>query len=156
MPKARQEVEAIMERLKLVRSEIEQLSEAAEQVSLYFAFPRSRGLSHAAQKVKPASQPSTTIPEEEKRIQELHLKIKQMKARVRDSRNCIADLLHDGTHIGRGARKETKALFQTFCFVGQGQRRGRILGRARYLSQASGWTQELTYPYFGTRDSRAG
>ena len=38
MPKARQEVEAIMERLKSVRSEIKQLSEAAEQVSLYFAF----------------------------------------------------------------------------------------------------------------------
>ncbi|KAL5485000.1 hypothetical protein ACEPAI_7642 [Sanghuangporus weigelae] len=64
MPKARQEVEAIIEHLKLVRNEIEQLSEVADQ---------SAG---------PASQPVTTLRDEEKRIQELHVRIKQMKARI--------------------------------------------------------------------------
>ncbi|KAL5523982.1 hypothetical protein ACEPAG_8155 [Sanghuangporus baumii] len=64
MPKARQEVEAIIEHLKLIRNEIEQLSEAADQST------------------EPASQPVTTLRDEEKRIQELHVRIKQMKARI--------------------------------------------------------------------------
>ncbi|KAI5118064.1 hypothetical protein M0805_006327 [Coniferiporia weirii] len=63
MPRARQEVESIIERLNVLRNEISQLSAAADQ----------------SDETGAAAVP--TARDEEKRINELNLRIKQMKAR---------------------------------------------------------------------------
>ncbi|THH08150.1 hypothetical protein EW145_g2897 [Phellinidium pouzarii] len=63
MPRARQEVESIIERLRVLRNEIAQLNSAVDQSA-------QSGI---------VTEP--TARDEEKRIQELHFKIKQMKAR---------------------------------------------------------------------------
>ncbi|EJD03261.1 uncharacterized protein FOMMEDRAFT_146881 [Fomitiporia mediterranea MF3/22] len=63
MPRARQEVVAIIERLNSIRSDIASLNETTDH------------------KTEPDSQPEPTIHDEEKRIQELNMRIKQLKAR---------------------------------------------------------------------------
>lgn len=84
MPRARQEVESILERLSSLRSEITQITEAVESVSicLFYAQNCQTHYDYTQQTIQATAPAEPTARDEEKRIQELNLRIKQMKARV--------------------------------------------------------------------------
>jgi peptidoglycan hydrolase CwlO-like protein len=80
MPRARQEINAIIERLNALRSDIDSMNAVVDQVNAPPLLPCAKN-SHTIQNSQDGSAQST-IKEEEKRIQHLQTRIKQLKARV--------------------------------------------------------------------------